>query len=79
VRYEVEAAAARRAGDLAQAYSKSTMTSRLTPDMAADAKELLRLMGLPTVQASSEAEAEAAHMARRGNVCSTRWGLRARN
>jgi flap endonuclease-1 len=68
VRYEVEAAAARRAGDLAQAYSKSTMTSRLTPDMAADAKELLRLMGLPTVQASSEAESQAAHMARRGDV-----------
>ncbi len=67
-RYELEAADARRAGDLAQAYSKSTMTSRLTPDMVADAKELLRLMGLPTVQAPSEAEAQAAHMARRGDV-----------
>jgi flap endonuclease-1 len=67
-RYELEAADARRAGDLAQAYSKSTMTSRLTPDIIADAKALLRLMGLPTVQALSEAEAQAAHMARRGDV-----------
>jgi flap endonuclease-1 len=67
-RYEAEAAAARRAGDLARAYSKSTMTSRLTPEMIADAKELLRLMGLPVVQAPSEAEAQAAHMARRGDV-----------
>ena len=67
-RYEDEAAAARRAGDLAQAYSKSTMTSRLTPEMIAEAKELLRLMGLPVVQAPSEAEAQAAHMARRGDV-----------
>ena len=67
-RYEAEAAEARRAGDLAQAYSKSTMTSRLTPEMIADAKELLRLMGLPVVQAPSEAEAQAAHMARRGSV-----------
>jgi flap endonuclease-1 len=67
-RYEQEAADARRAGDLAAAYSKSTMTSRLTPEMVADAKELLRLMGLPTVQAPSEAEAQAAHMARRGDV-----------
>jgi len=67
-RYEAEAAEARRAGDLAQAYSKSTMTSRLTPEMIADTKELLRLMGLPVVQAPSEAEAQAAHMARRGSV-----------
>jgi flap endonuclease-1 len=67
-RYEQEAADARRAGDLAAAYSKSTMTSRLTPEMVAGAKELLRLMGLPTVQAPSEAEAQAAHMARRGDV-----------
>jgi flap endonuclease-1 len=67
-RYESEAAAARRAGDFARAYSKSTMTSRLTPEMSADAKELLRLMGLPVVQAPSEAEAQAARMARRGDV-----------
>ena len=67
-RYETEAAAARLAGDFARAYSKSTMTSRLTPEMIAGAKELLQLMGLPVVQAPSEAEAQAAHMARRGDV-----------
>jgi flap endonuclease-1 len=67
-RYEAEADAARRAGDLARAYSKSTMTSRLTPEMIGEAKELLRLMGIPTVQAPSEAEAQAAHIARRGDV-----------
>jgi len=67
-RYEAEADAARRAGDLAQAYSKSTMTSRLTREMVAEAQELLRLMGVAIVQAPSEAEAQAAHMARRGDV-----------
>lgn len=67
-RYEEEAAEARRAGDLARAYSKSTMTSRLTAEMIADAKRLLQLMGLPVVDAPSEAEAQAAHMARRGDV-----------
>jgi flap endonuclease-1 len=67
-RYETEAAEARVAGDLAQAYSKSTMTSRLTRDMVAEACELLRLLGIPTVQAPSEAEAQAAHMAARGAV-----------
>jgi flap endonuclease-1 len=70
-RYEEEAADARRAGDLARAYSKSTMTSRLTSAMIAEAKELLRLMGLPAVQAPSEAEAQAAHMSRRGDVWAT--------
>jgi flap endonuclease-1 len=56
-RYEAEAEEARRAGDLARAYSKSTMTSRLTTEMIASAKLLLQLMGLPVVEAPSEAEA----------------------
>jgi flap endonuclease-1 len=47
-------------GNLAQAYSKATMTSRLTREMVAEARELLRLMGVPTVQAPSEGEAQAA-------------------
>jgi flap endonuclease-1 len=62
-RYEEERAAAVAAGDLDKAYSKATMTSRLTRDMVAEARELLRLMGVPTVQAPSEGEAQAAHMA----------------
>ena len=67
-RYEAEREEALRAGDLAAAYSKATMTSRLTRDMVAEARELLRLLGIPTVQAPSEAEAQAAHMASRGDV-----------
>ena len=63
-RYEEEREEALRAGDIAKAYSKATMTSRLTREMVAEAKELIRLMGMPTVQAPSEAEAQAAHMAR---------------
>ena len=62
-RYEKERAAAIEEGDLARAYSKATMTSRLTREMVGEARELLRLMGIPTVQAPSEAEAQAAHMA----------------
>jgi flap endonuclease-1 len=62
-RYEEERAAALARGDLAEAYSKATMTSRLTRGMIAEARELLRLMGVPTVQAPSEGEAQAAHMA----------------
>jgi flap endonuclease-1 len=55
-------------GDLEDAYAKATMTSKLTREMAAEARELLRLLGLPVVQAPSEGEAQAAHMARRGDV-----------
>jgi flap endonuclease-1 len=62
-RYQAERDEAAARGDYATAYSKSTMTSRLTREMVAEARELLRLMGVPTVQAPSEAEAQAAHMA----------------
>lgn len=62
-KYDEDHAAAVARGDLAEAYSKATMTSRLTRDMVAEARELLRLMGVPTVQAPSEGEAQAAHMA----------------
>ena len=55
-------------GDLEDAYAKATMTSKLTREMASEARELLRLLGLPVVQAPSEGEAQAAHMARRGDV-----------
>jgi flap endonuclease-1 len=68
LRYDEEAATARAEGDAARAYSKSTMTSRLTREMVNEARELLRLMGLPTIQAPSEGEAQAAHMAATGAV-----------
>jgi flap endonuclease-1 len=63
-RYEAERDEALRAGDLNAAYSKSTMTSRLTREMVGEARELLRMLGIPTLQAPSEGEAQAAHMAR---------------
>jgi flap endonuclease-1 len=67
-KYDAEHAEALEAGDLAKAYSKATMTSRLTREMAAEARELLRLMGLPVVQAPAEGEAQASHMAAKDRV-----------
>jgi flap endonuclease-1 len=67
-RYEEELAQARAAGDFARAYSKATMTSRLTRDMILEAQELLQLLGIPVIQASSEGEAQASHLAARGDV-----------
>jgi flap endonuclease-1 len=43
-------------------------TSRLRDYMVSDAQNLLSLMGIPWVQAPSEGEAQAAHMAAKGDV-----------
>ncbi len=55
-------------GDYATAFSKAVMTSRLTQPLIADAKHLLTLLGIPLLQAPSEAEAQTAYMAMRGDV-----------
>ena len=67
-RYDAEHAAALEAGDIAKAYSKATMTSRLSRGMVNEAIEMLSLMGIPVVQAPSEGEAQASHICRAGNV-----------
>jgi len=67
-RYDAEYKEAIQAGDLEKAYAKATMTSRLTKEMADEARELLRLLGIAVVQAPSEGEAQAAHMASAGTV-----------
>jgi len=55
-------------GDYAEAFSKAVMTGSLTSEMIEDAKKLLELLGIPYVQAPAEAEAQAAYMAKRGDV-----------
>jgi len=67
-RYELEHRAAIASGDLATAYSKATMTSKLTREMVDEARELLRLLGIPVVQAPSEGEAQAASLAASGQA-----------
>jgi flap endonuclease-1 len=64
-RYEAEHAEAIAAGDLETAYSKATMTSRLSRAMIGEARELLHLLGIPVVQAPSEGEAQVSYMAQR--------------
>jgi len=55
-------------GDYAKAFSKAVMTSRLTRPLIEDAKHLLSLLGIPHIEAPSEAEAQCAHMAMKGDV-----------
>jgi flap endonuclease-1 len=59
---------ARRRGALDEARKYAQMTSRLKDLMVDDAKRLLGLMGVPWVQAPSEGEAQAAHLAAIGDV-----------
>ncbi|MBI4894639.1 MAG: flap endonuclease-1 [Candidatus Aenigmarchaeota archaeon] len=49
-------------------YKHAQATSRFTPQMVADAKEILGYMGVPVLQAPSEGEATCAAMCRSGVV-----------
>lgn len=63
-----EALAGERFED-ARKYAQAT--SRLTPGMVAEAKSLLSAMGIPHVQARSDAEAQAAMMVQKGLAYAT--------
>jgi len=58
-------------GDLEAAKRYAQMASKLTEDMVDAAKKLLTAMGIPWVQAPAEGEAQAAHMAAKGDVWAT--------
>jgi flap endonuclease-1 len=64
VRYEQ----ALRAGKPEEARMYAQATSHLKDYMTEDSKRLLGLMGVPWIQAPSEGEAQAAHLAKRGDT-----------
>ena len=55
-------------GELEEARIYAQQASRLSSTMVEDAKRLLDVMGVPWVQAPAEGEAQAAHMAAKGDV-----------
>jgi flap endonuclease-1 len=55
-------------GKIEEARMYAQATSRLKDYMAEDSKRLLDLMGIPWIQAPSEGEAQAAHLAKRGDA-----------
>jgi flap endonuclease-1 len=57
-----------KAGDMERARSKAMQTSHLTEDMVEETKRLLSLMGIPSVEAPMDGEAQASHMCIKGDV-----------
>ncbi len=55
-------------GDIESARKYAQATSRLTTEMVAEAKALLRSLGIPTIDAAAEGEAQAAWMCREGRA-----------
>lgn len=62
-------------GDYSTAWSKAVRMNSLTQPMQDDAKQVLKLLGIPCVQAPQEAEAQAAYMAAEGHV----WAAKSRD
>ncbi|MHA1968610.1 MAG: flap endonuclease-1 [Candidatus Hodarchaeales archaeon] len=55
-------------GDMISAMKYAQATSRITPNMIDDAKRLLSYFGIPIVQATAEAEAQAAILINQGKI-----------
>jgi len=72
-RREWEAAVSR--GDYSSAWSKAVTMNSLSQAMQDDARRVLAMLGVPYVQAPQEGEAQAAHMAIRGDV----WAANSRD
>ena len=58
-------------GDTEAMKKYAQQTSRLTSDMVSESRDMLHAMGVPTVQALGDGEAQAAFMAIKGDV----WGV----
>ena len=55
-------------GDIKRAFSKAQQTSKMTPEIRQSARELISYLGLPTVEAPSDGEGQAAYMCSKGDV-----------
>ena len=66
--YEEQLETARKEGDAVAIAQLESRTQRLTPTIQETSRELLRLLDVPIVEAPAEGEAQAAHMAKRGDA-----------
>ena len=59
---------AEREQDIDAMKKYASRTARLTPELIAEAKKLIYALGLPVIQAPAEGEAQAAHVAQKGDA-----------
>jgi len=59
---------ARELGLVAEMRKYASRTTRLTPEMIEESKQLLKALGIPVVQAPSEGEAQASYIVKRGDA-----------
>ncbi len=57
---------AEAAGDVSNMRKYASRSTRMTPQIVDESKELLNAMGIPTIDAPSEGEAQAAYMVNKG-------------
>ncbi|MGV9171129.1 MAG: flap endonuclease-1 [Promethearchaeia archaeon] len=62
---------AQEAEDFEEARKYAQQTSKLTSDMIKEGKKLIKYLGVPVIQASSEGEAQSAYMVQQGDA----WGI----
>ena len=66
IKAEEEKTKAIEEGDFEKAKAMAGRSIRITPEMTADAKKLVKLMGCPVIEAPGEAEAQCAQMCKLG-------------
>jgi len=57
-----------READIEAMKKYASRTSRLTSEMVKDARDLIKAMGIPVIQAPSEGEAQAVHVVKKGDA-----------
>jgi flap endonuclease-1 len=55
-------------GDIEKAKTMAQQTSKITEEISNQSKELLKVLGIPYIQAPSEGEAQASYMVKKGDV-----------
>ena len=66
IKAEAEKEKAIEEGDFEKAKAMAGRSIKITPEMTADAKKLVKLMGCPVIEAPGEAEAQCAQMCKQG-------------
>ncbi|MBU1111485.1 MAG: flap endonuclease-1 [archaeon] len=59
---------AEEAGDVGEMRKFAARTAKLDKDMIEDAKKIIKVLGLPVIQAPSEGEAQTAYIVKKGNA-----------